>query len=90
MIIVIGAGPMGLACGIEAQKNDLDYLIFDKGCLVNSLYRYPLNMTFFSTSDKLEIGSVPLFPIILNLLVPKPWRYYRRSNTTLGFECSIV
>ena len=58
-IIIIGAGPIGLACGIEAQKKGLNYLIFDKGCLVNSLYHYPLNMTFFSTSDKLEIGEVP-------------------------------
>ena len=72
-LIVIGAGPIGLACGIEAQKKDLDYLIFDKGCLVNSLYRYPMNMTFFSTSDKLEIGEFHLFPIIRNLLDLKPW-----------------
>ena len=50
-VIIIGAGPIGLACGIEAKKNRLDYLIFDKGCLVNSLYNYPMNMTFFSTSD---------------------------------------
>jgi thioredoxin reductase (NADPH) len=58
-VIIIGAGPIGLACGIEAKKNNLNYLIIDKGCLVNSIYKYPLNMTFFSTSDKLEIGGVP-------------------------------
>ncbi len=58
-IIIIGAGPIGLACGIEAKKAGLSYLIIDKGCLVNSLYNYPLNMTFFSTSEKLEIGNVP-------------------------------
>ncbi|MEQ8927298.1 MAG: YpdA family putative bacillithiol disulfide reductase [Fulvivirga sp.] len=58
-VIIIGAGPIGLACGIEAQKKSLSYLIIDKGCLVNSIYNYPLNMTFFSTSDKLEIGDVP-------------------------------
>ncbi|MDA9596770.1 YpdA family putative bacillithiol disulfide reductase [Flavobacteriaceae bacterium] len=80
-ITIIGAGPIGLACGIEAQKKNLDYLIFDKGCLVNSLYRYPMNMTFFSTSDKLEIGGVPF--ISHN---PKPTRsealeYYRRVST---------
>jgi len=80
-VIIIGAGPIGLACGIEAQKKNLDYLIFDKGCLVNSLYRYPMNMTFFSTSDKLEIGGVPF--ISHN---PKPTRsealeYYRRVTT---------
>lgn len=58
-IVIIGAGPIGLACGIEAQKAGLRYLILEKGCLVNSLYNYPLGMTFFSTSDRLEIGNVP-------------------------------
>jgi thioredoxin reductase (NADPH) len=58
-VIIIGAGPIGLACGIEAEKASLDYVIIDKGCLVNSIYHYPLNMTFFSTSDRLEIGGVP-------------------------------
>ncbi|MGE5499696.1 MAG: NAD(P)-binding domain-containing protein, partial [Syntrophothermus sp.] len=48
-IIVIGAGPIGLACGIEAAKEGLSYLIIEAGCLVNSLYHYPVNMTFFST-----------------------------------------
>lgn len=58
-VIIIGAGPIGLACGIEAEKASLEYVIIDKGCLVNSIYHYPLNMTFFSTSDRLEIGGVP-------------------------------
>lgn len=58
-VIIIGAGPIGLACGIEATKAGLSFLIIDKGCLVNSIYNYPLNMTFFSTSDRLEIGDVP-------------------------------
>ena len=52
-VIIIGAGPIGLACGIEAKKAGLNYLIIEKGCLVNSLYHYPLNMTFFSTSERL-------------------------------------
>lgn len=77
-VVIIGAGPIGLACGIAAQEKQLDYLILDKGTLVNSLYHYPLNMTFFSTSDRLEIGGVPF--ISQN---PKPTRsealeYYRR------------
>ncbi len=80
-IAIIGAGPIGLACGIEAAKKNLEHLIFEKGCLVNSLYRYPMNMTFFSTSDKLEIGGVPF--ISHN---PKPTRsealeYYRRVSS---------
>lgn len=58
-VVVIGAGPIGLACGIEAAKAGLEYVIIEKGCLVNSLYHYPLNMTFFSTSERLEIGNVP-------------------------------
>lgn len=77
-LLIIGAGPIGLACGIEAKKAGKSYLILDKGCLVNSLYHYPLNMTFFSTSDRLEIGGVPFIS-----QWPKPTRsealeYYRR------------
>jgi thioredoxin reductase (NADPH) len=77
-VIIIGAGPIGLACALEAQKRKVDYLVIDKGCLVNSLYHYPANMTFFSTSERLEIGDVPF---VSN--TPKPTRnealeYYRR------------
>lgn len=77
-LIIIGAGPIGLACGIEAKKAGLNYLIIEKGCLVNSLFHYPLGMTFFSTSEKLEIGEVPFISH-----GPKPNRfealeYYRR------------
>lgn len=77
-IIIVGAGPIGMACGIEAQKRGLNYLIVEKGSLVNSLYKYPLYMTFFSTSERLEIGDVPFTNI-----TPKPGRqealeYYRR------------
>lgn len=58
-VIIIGAGPIGLTCGIEAVKNNYSYLIIEKGCLVNSIFHYPINMTFFSTSERLEIGDVP-------------------------------
>ena len=58
-VIIIGAGPIGLSCGIEAKKRNLSYLIIEKGCLVNSLFHYPTNMVYFSTSDRLEIGEVP-------------------------------
>ena len=58
-LLIVGAGPIGLACGIEAQKAGLSYTVIEKGCLVNSLFHYPYNMTFFSTSDRLEIGEVP-------------------------------
>ena len=76
--IIIGAGPIGLSCGIACEQKGLSYQIIEKGTLVNSLFNYPLNMTFFSTSEKLEIGNVPF--ISHN---PKPTRaealeYYRR------------
>jgi len=58
-VIIIGAGPIGLRCGIEAKSRNLSHLIIEKGCLVNSIYNYPTNMTFFSTSERLEIGGVP-------------------------------
>src|SRR6218665_2864998 len=77
-VIIIGAGPIGLACGIEAKKEGLDYLIIEKGCLVNSLYNYPVNMTFFSTSDKLEIGGVPFISNNAKPTRADALEYYRR------------
>lgn len=58
-VIIIGAGPIGLSCAIEAVKYNFTHLVIEKGCLVNSIFNYPTNMTFFSTSDRLEIGDVP-------------------------------
>ena len=80
-LIIIGAGPIGLACGIEAEKQGLDYLIIDKGTLVNSIYHYPLNMTFFSTSDKLEIGNVPFISHNTKPTRAEALEYYRRVTT---------
>ena len=77
-VCIIGAGPIGLCCGIEAQKANLSYLIIDKGCLVNSLYNYPKNMTFFSTSDKLEIGDVPFISHNTKPTKSEALEYYRR------------
>ena len=67
-VIIIGAGPIGLACGIEAKKHTLDYLIFDKGCLVNSLYNYPMNMTFFQLLTNWKLARSLLYLTIQNLL----------------------
>jgi len=88
-LIIIGAGPIGLACGIEAKKAGLSYVIIDKGCLVNSIYNYPYNMTFFSTSDRLEIGGVPFISH-----GPKPNRaealeYYRRVCSSWDLEVKL-
>ncbi|MEQ9424575.1 MAG: YpdA family putative bacillithiol disulfide reductase [Cyclobacteriaceae bacterium] len=88
-VLIIGAGPIGLACGIEAKKAGLNYAIVDKGCLVNSLYNYPYNMTFFSTSDRLEIGGVPFISH-----GPKPNRsealeYYRRVASSWELKTKL-
>jgi len=77
-IIIIGGGPIGLSCGIEAKKAKLSYLILEKGCLVNSLYNYPSNMTFFSTSEKIEIGGVPFVSNNVKPTRPEALEYYRR------------
>ncbi|SFW59893.1 YpdA family putative bacillithiol disulfide reductase [Chitinophaga sancti] len=77
-ILIVGAGPIGLACGLAAQKAGLSYLIIEKGCLTNSLYNYPLYMTFFSTSEKLEIGGIPWVSINAKPIRPEALEYYRR------------
>ena len=81
-IIIIGAGPIGIACALECEKRGWNYVVLEKGALTNSLFNYPKNMTFFSTSEKLEINDIPF---ISNN--PKPNRdealeYYRRVVTS--------
>lgn len=81
-IVIIGGGPIGIACGLEAKKKGLTYLILEKGPIVNSLYNYPVNMQFFSTSEKLEIDEIPFI-----IKAAKPNRndaleYYRRITTS--------
>lgn len=88
-LVIIGGGPIGLACGIAAKSAGLTYLIIEKGCLVNSLYRYPQNMTFFSTSERLEIGGVPFVSTL-----PKPKRaealeYYRRVKNKFDLNMRL-
>lgn len=77
-IIIIGAGPIGLACALEAKQKGLVYTVIEKGALVNSLYNYPVNMTFFSTSEKLEIGAVPFVSINNKPTRNESLEYYRR------------
>src|SRR6202142_138108 len=77
-VVIVGAGPTGLACGIELKKRGVSSVLFDKGCVVNSLYNYPTNMVFFTTPELLEIGDIPM-----TSLNEKPGRiealkYYRR------------
>ncbi|HZY39121.1 MAG TPA: YpdA family putative bacillithiol disulfide reductase [Mucilaginibacter sp.] len=81
-ILIIGGGPIGIACGLEAQKAGLSYVIVEKGCLVNSLYNYPSTMTFFSTSEKLEIGGIPFVTISNKPNRAEALEYYRRVATS--------
>ncbi|KAA9039252.1 YpdA family putative bacillithiol disulfide reductase [Ginsengibacter hankyongi] len=88
-VIIIGGGPIGLACGLNAKKSNLSYCILEKGALVNSIYNYPANMTFFSTSERLEIGGIPF---VSNN--PKPTRnealeYYRRVATSSNLNIHL-
>lgn len=81
-VLIVGGGPIGIACGLEAQKKGLRYLILEKGPIVNSLYHYPANMQFFSSSEKLEIDEIPF---ISNEAKPKrneALEYYRRIVTS--------
>src|SRR6202000_1843642 len=77
-ILIIGGGPIGIACGLAAQRAGLSFLIVEKGCLVNSLYNYPSTMTFFSTSEKLEIGGIPFVTISNKPTRAEALEYYRR------------
>ncbi|UAY50957.1 YpdA family putative bacillithiol disulfide reductase [Ferruginibacter albus] len=77
-ILIIGGGPIGMACALEAKKKELSYVIIEKGCLVNSLYNYPVNMTFFSTSERLEIGGVPFVSNNSKPTRNEALEYYRR------------
>ncbi|WP_127132451.1 YpdA family putative bacillithiol disulfide reductase [Pseudoflavitalea rhizosphaerae] len=81
-LIIVGGGPIGLACALEAAKAGLNYVILEKGCLVNSLYHYPSNMTFFSTSEKIEIGGIPFVSNNVKPTRPEALEYYRRVATS--------
>lgn len=87
-VVIVGGGPIGLACGIAAKRAGIDYVILEKGTLVNSLFNYPLLMTFFSTAERLEIGGIPF-----TCIRPKPGRqealeYYRKvvANEKLNIQ----
>jgi len=77
-VVVVGAGPTGLACAIEAEKAGFKALILEKGCLVNSIYRYPTNMVFFTTPELLEIGDIPFTTSLAKPTRLEALEYYRR------------
>lgn len=88
-ILIIGGGPIGIACGLNAKKAGLDFLIVEKGCLVNSIYNYPSTMTFFSTSEKLEIGGVPFVTISNKPTRAEALEYYRRVAVSNELPISL-
>ena len=77
-VLIVGAGPTGLACAIEAQKLGLKALIVEKGCVVNSIYNYPSNMVFFTTPELLEIGDIPFSTAHHKPTRQEALEYYRR------------
>src|SRR6202163_4113411 len=77
-VVVIGAGPTGLACGIELKRRGVSAVILDKGCVVNSLYNYPTNMVFFTTPELLEIGDIPMTSLNEKPVRAEALKYYRR------------
>ncbi len=77
-VAIVGAGPTGLACGIEVQKRGLSPVLFDKGCIVNSIYHYPINLVFFTTPELLEIGDIPMTSLNEKPGRTEALKYYRR------------
>lgn len=88
-MVILGAGPIGLACAIELQKRKIDYVVIEKGCLVNSIYNYPANMTFFSTSERLEIGEIPFVSNNAKPTRSEALEYYRRVTVSLRLHVRL-
>lgn len=81
-VLIIGGGPIGIACGLEAKKKGLTYVIIEKGAIVNSLFNYPINMQFFSSSEKLEIDDIPFISKEAKPKRNEALEYYRRIVTS--------
>ncbi len=81
-LVVVGGGPIGIACGLEAKKKGINYLIIEKGPIVNSLFNYPSNMQFFSSSEKLEIDDIPFISKEAKPKRDEALEYYRRIVTS--------
>jgi thioredoxin reductase (NADPH) len=77
-VVIVGAGPTGLACAIAAQRHGLNAIVIDKGCIVNSIYNYPTQMVFFTTSELLEIGDIPMTAASAKPTRLEALAYYRR------------
>lgn len=88
-LIIIGGGPIGIACGLEAKKNGINYLIIEKGPIVNSLFNYPINMQFFSSSEKLEIDQIPFISKEAKPKRNEALEYYRRIVTSNDLDIHL-
>jgi thioredoxin reductase (NADPH) len=77
-VVIVGAGPTGLACGIELKRRGIGAILLDKGCVVNSIYNYPTNMVFFTTPELLEIGDIPMTSLNEKPVRGEALKYYRR------------
>ncbi len=79
-VIIVGAGPTGLACGIELKRRGVNAILIDKGCVVNSIYNYPTNLVFFTTPELLEIGDIPMTSLNEKPVRAEALKYYRRVS----------
>ena len=85
-VAIVGAGPTGLACGIELKNRGLNPVLFDKGCIVNSIYHYPINLVFFTTPELLEIGNIPMTSLNEKPGRTEALKYYRRVSDHYGLN----
>jgi thioredoxin reductase (NADPH) len=85
-VVVVGAGPTGLACGIELKRRGVKAILIDKGCVVNSIYNYPTNMVFFTTPELLEIGDIPMTSLNEKPVRGEALKYYRRVAEHYGLD----
>src|SRR4051812_4413327 len=88
-LIVVGAGPSGLAAAIAARKHGLDYHVIEQGVLVNSIYRFPPQMVFFTTPELLEIGGLPFVSPYDKPTRPEALRYYRKVVDTYDLQIAF-
>ncbi|MGI9550005.1 MAG: YpdA family putative bacillithiol disulfide reductase, partial [Aurantibacter sp.] len=88
-VVIIGGGPIGIACALEAKKKGLNYVILEKGPIVNSLYNYPINMQFFSTSERLEIDDIPFISKEAKPKKNEALEYYRRIVTSNNLDIRL-
>jgi thioredoxin reductase (NADPH) len=85
-VVIVGAGPTGLACGIELVRRGLKPILIEKGCVVNSLYNYPTNLVFFTTPELLEIGDIPMTSLNEKPVRGEALKYYRRVANHYGLD----